>query len=318
MIASAALLLAGCSTPPAPSTDSSTAAPPTGPVCNLTIMASFPVTYIDGDPTIPITIGTHQLHMVVDSGSNASYLSPGAYDLLNIHRSFRGDGYVVNGLGGTADIDNFVMEDMHFGSVHLHDVVMGVFPHDVPVSSGHQAEDGVIGYDILELFDVGFDLPHNQITFYRPQNCTVNATPWRGDYAAATYTRPQGDSPQIPITINNATFKMFVDSDSDDTVIKQRSLDRAGIKPEATQAVAGQNFGIAGKPITTEHAQFSNVTIGAETFQDDWLLDDLTPSAELNSAFDGTIGEDYFRTHRVFIANSTHTVYLGLTIQPGS
>ncbi len=265
-----------------------------------------------------MTIGHHQLRMVVDSGSDASYLSPSAYNVLGVQVSDHNESYVVNGLGGTAMIDTFVLQDMYFGSVHLHDVVLGVFPNDVPVSKGRQAEDGVIGYDILQLFDEGFDLPHNRLSFYQPQNCKVNATPWQGDYAPIAYTRPQGNGPQIPVTVNDKTFQLILDSDSDSTFLMQRSLDSAQVSAESTKTFAGHGIGMGAQTFTIEHAQFKTVIIGAEEFQDDWLIEDLTPSAELNSVSDGSLGEDYLRTHRVFIANSTHTIYLGLTIQPGS
>ncbi len=307
------LFLAACNASP-DATSNTTA---TGPVCNLALAADFPVTYVDGEPTIIVTIDGHKLRMVLDSGSEESFLAPAAYDLLNIHQSFHGEHYVVEGLGGTADIDTFILKDIYFGSVHLHDEVLGVFPHDVNVPQGHQAEDGVIGFDILEPFDVAFDLPHNRVTFYQPKNCTVSATPWQGDFAAVPYTRTSGFTPLIPVSINNQTFQMFLDSDSSSLVF-QHSLDANGIKPEASQPANVPGTAIAGQSINLKNVQFQSIGIGAETFQDAWLLDDTTPQSLVTSTSDGTVGLDYLKTHRVFVVNSTHTVYLGLTIQPGS
>jgi hypothetical protein len=65
------------------------------------------------------------------------------------------------------------------------------------------------------------------------------------------------------------------------------------------------------------HGEFNTITIGAESIPDDWIILDETPNAEFNAINDGLLGRDYLATHRVFIANSSHMVYLGLTV-PGS
>jgi len=276
-------------------------------------VADLPITYIDGSPTIPVTVQGHQLNMMLDSGSEISYLSKHAYDVLNIHHSDHVEGGAVNGLGGTADIENFVLLDLDFGGVHLHKQSFGVIAH----YSDEEKEDGIIGYDILQLFEVGLDLPDNKVTLYKRAQCQLTETPWVGDYAPVPYTRPQNTSPVIPISIDNQTFELELDTGAFDTVVFQHSLDLLNVKPEATQPFKRDAHDISGLTLNLLHAEFNSITIGAENIPDDWIVVNKRKNSELNSINDGLLGRDYLATHRVFIVNSSHTVYLGLTV-PGS
>lgn len=306
-------MLGGCSTPPAATGTESAPAAAAADSCPLQLVADLPITYIDGNPTIPVSIQGHQFNMIVDSGSDISYMSKHAYDVLNIHYSDHVEGGGVNGLGGTADIENYVLADLDFGGVHLHKQPFGVVAH----YGAEEKSDGLIGYDILQLFEVGLDFPDRKITLYQRAQCQLTETPWVGDYAPVPYTRPQNTSPVIPVSIDNQTVQLAVDTGAFRTIVFQHSLDLLNVKPEASEQIKSNGHDLNGLKMTLARAEFNTITIGAESIPDDWIILDETPNAEFNAINDGLLGRDYLSTHRVFIANSSHTVYLGLTV-PGS
>lgn len=285
--------------------------------CQLAVDADFPVTYVAGHmPVIVVQIQGQPIRMIVDTGSDGSFLSERAYNALNLHRTYDGTGWRSVGLGGIMQISAMVLVDLHFGNVRLHDEVMPVTDKAMPDEKGQPVADGILGYDVLENFDIGLDLPNNRITFYTPQHCTTPQTPWPGDYAPALFTRPNGGGPLISEAIDNHNFTVVIDTGADTSLIMQASLTRAGITPEATPA--GRNISataLGNLEIGLHNEKFSDLTIGAEDFPDDWLLVDVTRESDINATTDGLLGEDYFATHRVFIANSTNVAYLGLTAQ---
>lgn len=281
--------------------------------CKLIIDADFPVTYAGLSPIVTVEIKHHPLRMMVDSGSTISYLSAAAYNMLGIEDAAHLPGGYVNGSGGTVQMNTFVEQDMNFGAVTLHDEVLPVSDQYIPKEHGKPIADGIIGYDILQFFDIGLDLPDHKITFYTARNCASVQTPWIGTFAPAAFTRPHDDSPEIPVTINGQSFNLVVDTGADSTGVTQAALTRLGVKPEAMAPQTGTGTGFGDENFRYRNMEFADVAIGAEDFSDDWVLVDSTKQADLDADMDGFLGEDYLSTHRVFISNATATVYLGLS-----
>jgi len=283
--------------------------------CQLQVNASLPVSFIGASPVITVTINGQDEHMLLDSGSEYSYLSVHTYNALNLHDTATADAYTT-GLGGNVQNNTFTMVDLNFGAVRYHDEVMFLAENVIPSKKGKALFDGIIGYDVLQRFDIGLDLPDHNITLYTPEQCATPILPWTGDYAPVPFTRPQGASPVIPVAINNQTLNAVLDTGAEVSLFMQASLSRSGVIPEAQPANAsGSGLGLGNREFGLHMAKFSTVTIGAEQFSDDWLGVDVTKNRDLNANEDGFLGEDYFATHKVFIANSNYTAYLGLTGQ---
>jgi len=286
--------------------------------CQLAIDAQFPVTYTPSHvPIITVKIKGHDIRMMVDSGFTGSILSQGAYDRLNLTGADHDSGWQIEGLGGFSNIEAIVMQDVEFGAVHLHHQLLSIAAREDPDEArGKTPLDGILGYNILQHFDIGLDLPDHKITFYDPQDCSAPQLPWVGDFAAVPFQRPDNGSPVLTASINNQIFKLTIDTGAYATMVLQPSLQRAAIKPEALEKGADLTAtGFGNLPFGIHMAEFSNVTIGAEEFSDDWVAMDVTPASDLNADSDGLLGEDYFATHRVFISNATYTAYLGLSTQ---
>lgn len=289
------------------------AASPAAASCQLQIEADFPVTYIDGHhPVITVQMNGQDMRMMVDSGSQISYLSARAYDTLNLHSTAGAQGRRAIGLGGYVNIIAMTMLDMTFGDVRMRNKVFPISDQMMLSKAGVPMVDGVMGYDVLENFDVGLDLPDNRITFYAPEHCTPQQTPWAGDFAPVPFTRPDDGTPVISETIDNQASLVSIDTGAEISLIMQNALTRNNVTPEASavQTMSGQGFGNLKFGLHEE--KFSSVAVGAEGYPDDWMLVDVTPQVDLAANTDGLLGEDYLSTHRVFIANSSNTAYLGV------
>ena len=283
--------------------------------CQLDIDADLPVTYVDGHiPVVTVEIQGQPIRLKVDTGASISFITPGAYNRLQLDQTFHPHGDIVTGLGGSRPISAFALVEMDFGEVRLSDEVVAIFAKSEPDELGPNAIDGIMGYDILQYFDIGLDLPHNRITLYTPHHCTVTETPWPGDYSPTPFTRPRAGSPVIQEAIDGQTFNATIDTGADRSLIMQASLTHSGVTAEAA-ATPGEGHGtaIAGLDFNYREVQFSTLDIGAEEFDNAWLTLDTTKETDLNQLSDGLLGEDYLSTHRVFIENWTDTAYLGLS-----
>jgi hypothetical protein len=284
--------------------------------CQLDIDADLPVTYVDGHiPVITVEAEGQPIRLKVDTGASMTFITPGAYDRLQLGQTVNPSGYIMTGLGGSRPISAFAMVDMSFGQVRLRDEVVAIFAKSQPDEIGPNAIDGIMGYDVLQYFDIGLDLPHNRITLYSPHHhCPVTETPWPGDYAPTAFTRPHAASPVIQEAIDGQNFNATIDTGSDRSLIMEASLARSGVTAEAAQAPgSGHGVAMAGLQFNFEEAQFSTLDIGAEEFDNAWLMLDTTKETEINQVSDGLLGEDYLAHHRVFIDNWASTAYLGLS-----
>lgn len=227
--------------------------------CELAVDLDSPVTYVDGHiPVIVVKILDQEMKLMVDSGSASSFITNAAYNRLHLNQTDNIPGYSTWGLGGRVDVSGFALVNMSFGAVRLEDEVVGILSRPISAASGPNAIDGIMGYDILQSFDVGLDLPHNRITLYSPQHCTLAETPWEGDYAPMPFRRPQGASPVVAETIDDKTFNVVIDTGADHSLIMQASLNRNGVVPELPPAVLTKTgSGIGGLKVHFTMARFS-------------------------------------------------------------
>jgi predicted aspartyl protease len=279
--------------------------------CNFNAAADLLVTYTDGHrPVITVLIGGQPARMMVDSGAFASFITPHAFDRLNLIASHRIDG-TVSGVTGNMQANAFTVQDLMLGPTTVHNDVLIVSNFGAMGKHADSTVDGLIGEDVLEPFDVAYDLPDNRITLFGKPDCLVTEAPWPGDFAVLPFTFAQNRAPLLPLTIDEKSLPAILDSGADSSVIQQAALTQNGISAESISSRVGYGVGINGRVAAVKREEFGSVELGAEDFSDVWLtVADSDPTASVNSL----IGEDFLLHHRIFIANSNRTAFIGLTV----
>jgi len=285
--------------------------------CTLTDAADLPVTYTqDHLPVVTVTIAGQSVKMLADSGAAFSFITPAAYARLDLVGTYDVQGR-ISGVSGDMNAGPFIEQSVTLGHVKLRDDVIMVSDF---LGSGHDAKqgiDGLIGEDVLEEFNVGWDLPDNKISLYLKPSCTPSQTPWTGDYDVEPFTLTPEYTPSLPYTIDGQTIQAVLDSGAEATAIQLSDLRQAGITPEAQ--FSDPHFGgrgINGKVISAKWEKFSSVAIGAEEYSNAWLTV-VDSTSKASEKIPSLIGEEFLAHHRVFIANSSSTAFIGLTV-PGS
>jgi hypothetical protein len=298
------VLLSGCATPPA--------------ACTFNLAATLPVTRgSHGALIVTIKIKGLDMRMMVDSGSDSSYLTTAALNRLNTTEIVPLHGAYAQGLGGTMQTNTGFVTDVTVGNVDLKSQDFLVTDFGAPLVNGKPV-DGLIGYDVLTSFDIGFDLPDHQISLFLPQPCTTGA-PWPGDYAPTPLLTGPNDipTPDISVDIDGKPLTIKFDSGAQTSLLFLPVLTAANITPKAapdSPAITGA--GLGERHFNIQRMQFSSFDIGAESYPNVWLNVETRPPADLESFEAGLIGRDYLGNHRVFIAGSSKTVYLSLSVPP--
>jgi hypothetical protein len=282
--------------------------------CKLELAADLPVSWVAGDPVVTVKIVGQPVRMVLDTGSDSSYLSEDIYNRLNLHNLVTTTGMYVDILGGTEQISAATMQDITFGAVTMHGQVLALLSRLAPGPNGKPLVDGIMGYDMLSSFDIAFDMGHNNVQLFSLEHCDTAQFPWTGQYAQVTLEHRGGLAPALTVQVDGQPVQIELDSGAGQSLVSGPALIAAGVKPEAV-AKASQGSDMAGHGFNLTNEQFSTYTVGAEEFSDMWLQVDQTPQKNPDVPLTGLLGEDYLTTHKVFVSNSTETLLLGISEQ---
>jgi len=289
-------LMSGCATKP-----------PDAAGCHLTELAALPVTFIEGEPTVHVKIAGHDEVMMVDTGAYASVLTEKTNDALGAREIFTDD--QLEGVGGLANIAASHPGDLQIGGILVKDpqflVVRSIFPRD-PMPG----VNGQIGQDTLKFYDIGLDFPHNRLNLYLRNSCR-DAFPFSGYFSPSPSHWTESQQVLVPVAIDQHDFQLLIDTGSDSTAVWQKSLDRQGVHGVAV-GKTDHMYGIGQAAEAETPERFDSVTIGAEEIDNAVLGVDSRGFDD----DDGLIGESYFRTHQVYIANDSQTVYFGTYMAP--
>jgi tetratricopeptide (TPR) repeat protein len=275
--------------------------------CKIARVIELPITMNSLRPTINVKINGRDARFVLDSGAFYSMISSATaaqYDLKTTPGPF---GLRVIGIGGVADVRLATVKEFSIVGIPLKNVEFLVGGSDV-------GNAGLLGQNLLEKFDVEYDLATGVIRLFRTEDCdhTVLAYWLRPgqDFSAMKIDRIE---PMHPHTIgvafvNDKEIRVTFDTGAFTSVLSLRAAERAGVKPDSPGVVeSGYTRGI-GRGMTKEYiAPFASFKIGdSEEIKNTRLR--IADIGLDNS--DMLLGADFFVSHRIFVANKEHRLYL--------
>lgn len=226
------------------------------------------------------------------------------------------------GIGGEADLELAFVDEFMIGETTRENLRM-------LVAGRQERGDGVavlLGEDFLHKFDVEFDLAHNQVRLYRPEQCDdMSPAYWAAEDVSAVEIDPVDEGrPQIVLTVrvNGQPVRALLDSGAESSLLTKDDAAAAGITPETDGVVAiGNVVGLGRKAVTTWVGPFKSVAIGKELFTDTALpFADLYKDAiytsvgsllprRMETLQPMLLGVDFLRAHRVLVAHSQRRIY---------
>ena len=132
--------------------------------------------------------------------------------------------------------------------------------------------DVLLGEDFLSLVDLEFDLEHNVVRLFQPENCDgKNLAYWASDGQSVGEVPIDpivASQPQIvlDVRVNGKTIGALLDSGAPSSVLDKPAASRLGATPESPGVmVVGPSSGAGGKSLPVWSAPFQSFTIGTET-----------------------------------------------------
>jgi tetratricopeptide (TPR) repeat protein/predicted aspartyl protease len=274
--------------------------------CKLNRLAVVPVTMDGLRPTVEAQINGSPALFTLDSGAFWSMLSPASAQQYQLRLDYgRVPGLYVRGIGGSAGVAVTTVKTFTVFKVPLHNI-----DFIVGGSEPGKGTVGLLGQNILRIADVEYDLAQGALALFKPENCKhVDLNYWvkRGDpynVMDIEETTPLEPHTTGKVGLNGAQVRVQFDTGAATSLVGLRAAASAGVKPgDSGVEPAGYATGIGRKPVQTWIATFPVLKIGDEEIRNARLrFGDL-------GAVDMLLGDDFFLSHRVYVANSQHKLY---------
>jgi tetratricopeptide (TPR) repeat protein len=214
-------------------------------------------------------------------------------------------GLYVEGIGGSARAAITTVKTFTVFRVPIHNV-----DFIVGGSEPGQGTIGLLGQNILRIADVEYDLAQGKLALFRPENCKhADLAYWAKPDDTYNVIDIEETTPIEPhttgkVSLNGAKVRVQFDTGAATSLVGLHAAASAGVKPgDRGVEPAGYATGIGRKPVQTWIANFPVLKIGDEEVHNARLrFGDL-------GAIDMLLGDDFFLSHRVYVANSQHKLY---------
>jgi tetratricopeptide (TPR) repeat protein len=275
--------------------------------CKIAKVVDLPITMNSLRPTINVKINNRDAKFILDSGAFYSMISSATAAEYNLKTTHAPLGLTVVGIGGAADVRVATVKEFSIVGITLKNREFLVGGSDV-------GNAGLLGQNLLEQFDVEYDLATGVIRLFRTEDCdhTLLAY-WLAPGQAYSSMPIDRTDPWHPHTIgvayvNDKQIRVEFDTGAFTSLLSLKAAERAGVKPDSPGVVAsGYTSGI-GRGVTKEYiAPFASFKIGnGEEIKNTKLR---IADIGVDNA-DMLVGADFFVSHRIFVANREHKLFL--------
>ena len=275
--------------------------------CKIAKVVDLPITMNSLRPTIDVKINNRDAKFILDSGAFYSMISSATAAEYNLKTTHAPLGLTVIGIGGAADVRVATVKEFSIVGITLKNREFLVGGSDV-------GNAGLLGQNLLEQFDVEYDLATGVIRLFHTEDCdhTLLAY-WLAPGQAYSSMPIDRIDPWHPHTIgvayvNDKQIRVEFDTGAFTSLLSLKAAERAGVKPDSPGVVAsGYTSGI-GRGVTKEYiAPFASFKIGdGEEIKNTKLR---IADIGVDNA-DMLVGADFFVSHRIFVANREHKLFL--------
>lgn len=274
--------------------------------CRIQRKASLPITIDAGHPLVQASINGHPLNLLLDTGAQGSLVTPETAARLGLPKDRRRTTSLV-GVGGTVSTQNVMLHDFAVAGSEYLDMSVGVSA--LPASD---RTDGLIGADILSVYDLDLDFPGHTLTLYNVNGCQQIVPVWDRRYATVP-AQLVARLLVVQVELDGHPLKTLFDTGAHGVVLARAALPLVGLNeedlerdpPEESRGVGAQRG-----PARLHH--FSTVRVGAETFHNAAVHVVAFHQVQANML----LGLDYMLRRRFWLSYATRTVFIQVPARP--
>lgn len=286
-------------------------APPRVLACIAKPVAVLPITFHDDVPTTTVLLDGAPVSLVLDLGAQASVLSEGVVDRLRMPRDPTALP-TISGVGGSNTRWAATVGRLTLDRLVLDDKRMEVAP--IAFTDGQRTIEGALGLDVLESYDVDWNLPNRRVTLNTPSDCAAPPPGWSVPATEVALRHPSGAAGdgRIPGLLQ---LTMRVDGHPV-TAMLDTGAGISLIAPDAAAALEGSGAGagvavmLAGVGADTPSGhlhRFGSITVAGDTVPQ-WPMV-IAPVPEW--AGNMILGAGFMRLHRAWLPAGGSSIWFG-------
>ena len=261
-------------------------------------------------------INGQKIGVLLDTGAQNSFVLRSAANRLGLTRESVDVALTV---GGPSQVERTFIDEFRLGSAT-------VKRWKALVVGERDLGDGVsflLGYDFFMQADVEFDLPHNTVRIFQPEDCGQT---WLAYWASSgragqvdLQTHEHHPGITVAVKLNGEPVLALLDTGASTSVVSKRLAAQLGITSNtAGVRVLNAAHGLGAGSVEAWSAPFESFVIGDELVRYPTIrVLDLqvrlpfvsqrpTRSVELSEMI---LGLDFLRSHRVLVAHSQRKLY---------
>jgi Aspartyl protease len=218
---------------------------------------------------VPLTINDIDATFVLDTGAARSLVTPEAVRGLGL-ASDEWIATTMRGVGGMVEHPNADPRSLALGGVPLH---RRTVTHDTSLTVGEMpgfappglVVDGLLGRDLLSLFDLQFDIAAHRLTLYDVRECSGRFVPWNSNYVALPAEMPMTNAMVVPMSVDGRRLRALLDTGATSSLILAPGMFRLGLTPEIVAHDPGAvAHGIGPRAPQMHNHRFSSWRVGPE------------------------------------------------------
>lgn len=199
--------------------------------CRLQLAATLPMDLHNGQITVPAALGDTQLKMFIDTGSTMSVIRESLARDLGLKYDMLKGFYRMSFFGGVNVYRYSTVKGFTLGKLKGDGVVLAWLPDNARQG---WPQDGLIGANILGMYDVDFDFAKATMRLFQPHRCPGQVVYWTQDenLIAKLPIEWHGGHIRIPVEIQGQTIKAVVDTGANATVMDLETyMPKFGLTP---------------------------------------------------------------------------------------
>ena len=275
--------------------------------CQLQQLVDLAVTMNGLRPEVQAKINGSDAAFALDSGSWFNMLSPAAAAQFKL--SLNPLHAYATGFNGTFLLSSATVKELTLAGHQFKNVAFLVGGSDVAYG-----QVGVLGQNLLRIWDTEYDLSNGIIRLVRAVDCRGIALA----YWARAKSQPYSAIPVSSTTesqphtiskayVNGIELRVMFDTGAPTSIMSLRAAARAGVTPETAGALeAGYWTGFGRGSVKTWIAPFSSFGIGDEEVRNTRLRFGGDP---IVGDIDMLVGADFFLSHHILVATSQRMMY---------
>ncbi len=276
--------------------------------CGLGASIALPLEMRAQAPVLSVVINERSARLVLDTGSNATILNQEAAAILGVYRE-AGPVQTHQTVGGARSAERGSIDSLRLGTWTL---------SAVPVSiMAKTPEDGVLGLDVLQNYDVDVNLAQREVVLHEGGLCPGEAPPMSGEVlqipAARAIMRTTwiGRRPEpylaVPVSLDGAKAFALLDTGAAvGSLVSVALAAKAGVDAALLEGDAEVGLMAFGTPTRVRRHQFGELLIGRERF----IAPSLLVGGDPQAVFPMIIGADCFLHHRVWFNFAADRIFV--------